>query len=73
MLSVDTQIMIASGVCFVLDSNSPTLTNTMMNVLERHWEEFEIPIKQNIIREFQGFLYKKQDEELSNFVQRKAI
>lgn len=73
MLSFDVQIMVASGVCFVLDSNSPTLTNTMMKVLETHWDEFEIPIKKNIISEFNGFLSKKQDEEMFSFVQRKVI
>lgn len=73
MLSVDVQIMVASGVCFVLDSNSPILTNTMMKVLETHWDEFEIPIKKNIISEFNGFLSKKQDEEMFSFVQRKVI
>ncbi|MDX9694618.1 MAG: hypothetical protein RBT49_02405 [Bacteroidales bacterium] len=73
MLSVECQIMIASGICFVLDSHSPMLMNTMLNVLEKHWSEFESPIKQNILNELKDYLKKNVNDSLSNFVSRKAF
>ena len=72
MLSVDCQLIISAGVCFIIDSRSPMLMNTMLSVLDKHWGEFEFSIKQNIINELKGNFSKTGNEPIGNFLKRKV-
>jgi hypothetical protein len=64
--------MISAGVCFIVDSGSSMLMNTMLSVLDKHWGEFELPIKQNIINELKDNFSKTGNDLIGNFLKRKV-